>query len=137
MRSANRNRYGMVLSKDKSEEEAMRWLIRSVHLYPMNWGCWQEMTGLISRVEDVRTYLVCRQGDIRDTNFGTVESNISTPAAKHTVVHLPPPYLPRAISINTNSVELLKSATLHISDKPFPFNMSCYDLLSYERLHIG
>lgn len=45
--------YGMVLAKDKSEEEAMRWLIRSVHLYPMNWGCWLEMTSLIDRVEDV------------------------------------------------------------------------------------
>ena len=47
------SRYGMVLAKDKSEEEAMRWLIRSVHLYPMNWGCWLEMTSLIGRVEDV------------------------------------------------------------------------------------
>lgn len=44
----------MVLAKDKSEDEAMKWLIRSVHLYPMNWGCWQEMTSLINQVEDVR-----------------------------------------------------------------------------------
>lgn len=51
--TANGNRYGMVLAKDKSEEEAMKWLIRSVHLYPMNWGCWLEMTSLISQVEDV------------------------------------------------------------------------------------
>jgi anaphase-promoting complex subunit 8 len=43
----------MVLSKDKNEEEAMRWLINSVHLYPMNWGCWLEMAHLIGRVEDV------------------------------------------------------------------------------------
>lgn len=47
-------RYGMVLAKDKSNEAAMQWLIRSVHLYPMNWGCWLEMTSLIGRVEDVR-----------------------------------------------------------------------------------
>jgi anaphase-promoting complex subunit 8 len=45
--------YGIVLAKEKNEEEAMRLLIRSVHLYPMNWGCWLEMTSLISRVEDV------------------------------------------------------------------------------------
>lgn len=45
--------YGMVLAKEKNEGEAMRWLIRSVHLYPMNWGCWLEMTSLIGRVEDV------------------------------------------------------------------------------------
>lgn len=45
--------YGMVLAKEKNEELALMWLIRSVHLVPMNWGCWLEMTGLISRVEDV------------------------------------------------------------------------------------
>ncbi|KAH8805899.1 anaphase promoting complex subunit 8 [Xylogone sp. PMI_703] len=45
--------YGMVLAKDKNEEEAMRWLLRSVHLYPMNWSCWLEMTSLIARVEDL------------------------------------------------------------------------------------
>ncbi|KAH8591160.1 anaphase promoting complex subunit 8 [Bisporella sp. PMI_857] len=45
--------YGMVLAKDKNEEEAMRWLVRSVHLYPMNWGCWQEMTALIGRLDDL------------------------------------------------------------------------------------
>jgi anaphase-promoting complex subunit 8 len=48
----------MVLAKDKNEEEAMRWLIRSVHLYPMNWGCWLEMTSLISRVEDVSKHFL-------------------------------------------------------------------------------
>ena len=30
--------YGMVLAKEKNEEEAMRWLIRSVHLYPNELG---------------------------------------------------------------------------------------------------
>jgi len=46
-------RYGVVLAKDKNEEEAMRYFIQSVNLYPMNWGCWLEMTSLIGRVEDV------------------------------------------------------------------------------------
>ncbi|KAI1006604.1 Anaphase-promoting complex subunit 8 [Podosphaera aphanis] len=45
--------YGMVLAKDKNEEEAMKWLIRSVHLCPMNWACWLEMTSLVSRVDDL------------------------------------------------------------------------------------
>ncbi|CZR70214.1 related to cell division control protein CDC23 [Phialocephala subalpina] len=45
--------YGMVLAKDKSNEAAMQWLVRSVHIYPMNWGCWLEMTSLIGRVEDL------------------------------------------------------------------------------------
>ncbi|ORY71641.1 anaphase promoting complex subunit 8 [Pseudomassariella vexata] len=45
--------YGMVLAKQKNEELALYWLVRSVHLFPMNWGCWLEMTSLISRVEDL------------------------------------------------------------------------------------
>ncbi|KAK6834579.1 hypothetical protein PG987_009273 [Apiospora arundinis] len=45
--------YGMVLSRQKNEDLAMYWLGRSVHLFPMNWGCWLEMTSLISRVEDL------------------------------------------------------------------------------------
>ncbi|KAI0472083.1 TPR-like protein [Xylariaceae sp. FL0804] len=45
--------YGMILAKQKNEELALYWLVRSVHLFPMNWGCWLEMTSLISRVEDL------------------------------------------------------------------------------------
>lgn len=45
--------YGMVLAKEKNDEKAMEYFIRSVHKYTMNWGCWLEMTSLISRVEDV------------------------------------------------------------------------------------
>ncbi|KAI1084162.1 TPR-like protein [Whalleya microplaca] len=45
--------YGMVLAKEKNEELALYWLVRSTHLFPMNWGCWLEMTSLISRVEDL------------------------------------------------------------------------------------
>ncbi|KDN63105.1 putative tetratricopeptide [Colletotrichum sublineola] len=44
--------YGMVLAKEKNEDRAMDYFVRSVHLYPMNWGCWLEMTQLISRVDD-------------------------------------------------------------------------------------
>ncbi|EGY18195.1 anaphase-promoting complex subunit 8 [Verticillium dahliae VdLs.17] len=44
--------YGMVLAKEKNEDKAMEYFIRSVHLFPMNWGCWLEMTSLITRLED-------------------------------------------------------------------------------------
>ncbi|KAK5993439.1 Anaphase-promoting complex subunit 8 [Cladobotryum mycophilum] len=50
--------YGMVLAKEKNDERALEFLIRSVHKYPMNWGCWLEMTSLISRVEDLNR--ICR-----------------------------------------------------------------------------
>ena len=46
-------RYGMVLAKEKNDDRALQFFIRSVHKYTMNWGCWLEMTSLISRVEDV------------------------------------------------------------------------------------
>ncbi|KAI5461363.1 anaphase promoting complex subunit 8 [Mariannaea sp. PMI_226] len=45
--------YGMVLAKEKNDERALEFLVRSVHKYTMNWGCWLEMTSLISRVEDL------------------------------------------------------------------------------------
>lgn len=45
--------YGMVLAKEKNDEKAMQFFIQSVHKYTMNWGCWLEMTSLISRVDYV------------------------------------------------------------------------------------
>ncbi|KAF2141840.1 uncharacterized protein K452DRAFT_227944 [Aplosporella prunicola CBS 121167] len=45
--------YGIVLAKGKNEEMAKKWFIRSVHLYPYNWGAWQELASLIGSVEDL------------------------------------------------------------------------------------
>lgn len=45
--------YGVILLKGKNEEEAKKWLIRSVHLYPFHWGSWQELNDLLARPEDV------------------------------------------------------------------------------------
>ncbi|KAF2964464.1 hypothetical protein GQX73_g9115 [Xylaria multiplex] len=45
--------YGMILAKEKNEDQALYWLVRSVHMFPMNWGCWLEMTSLITRVDDL------------------------------------------------------------------------------------
>lgn len=45
--------YGIVLAKGKNEEEAKSWLIRSVHLYPYNWGAWLELSELLGSVEEV------------------------------------------------------------------------------------
>ncbi|KAI1332141.1 TPR-like protein [Xylariaceae sp. FL0255] len=45
--------YGMVLARERNEELALQWLTRSVHSFPMNWGCWQEMASLISRRDDL------------------------------------------------------------------------------------
>ncbi|KAG9255429.1 anaphase promoting complex subunit 8 [Emericellopsis atlantica] len=52
--------YGMVLAREKSEDLAMKYLVRSVHKYQFNWGCWLEMTSLISRPEHLsRTVDAC------------------------------------------------------------------------------
>ena len=45
--------YGIVLAKGKNEEEAKRWLIRSVHIFPFNWGAWLELNDLLNNTEDV------------------------------------------------------------------------------------
>ncbi|KAI1194935.1 TPR-like protein [Nemania serpens] len=45
--------YGMILAREKNDELALFWLVRSVHLFPMNWGCWLEMSSLITRVDDL------------------------------------------------------------------------------------
>lgn len=60
-----RRSYGMVLAKEKNTDEALSWFLRSVHLFPMNWGCWLEMTSAISRVEMVsHTSLTLAKYDI-------------------------------------------------------------------------
>ncbi|KAB8292281.1 hypothetical protein EYC80_008023 [Monilinia laxa] len=47
--------YGMVLAKDKNEDEAMRWLVRSVELFPMNWG-WNYYSLLSSHEKAVQYF---------------------------------------------------------------------------------
>ena len=46
--------YGVVLAKGKTEEDAKGWLIRSVRLYPFNWGAWLELSDLLDRFEDLQ-----------------------------------------------------------------------------------
>lgn len=45
--------YGIVLAKGKNEQLAKKWLVQSVHLYPYNWGAWQELSSLITSVEEL------------------------------------------------------------------------------------
>lgn len=52
--------YGIVLAKGKNEEEAKRWLIRSVHMFPYNWGAWLELNDLLGSMDEVRcSFLGC------------------------------------------------------------------------------
>ena len=45
--------YGMVLAKGKNEEHAKKWLIKSVHSYPYNWGAWEELSKLIETADEL------------------------------------------------------------------------------------
>ena len=46
--------YGIVLAKSKMEDDAKKWLIRSIHLFPFNWGAWLELAELLNNVEDLQ-----------------------------------------------------------------------------------
>jgi len=48
--------FGIVLAKGKTETEAKKWLIRSVHLYPFNWGAWLEFSELLNNVDEVSSF---------------------------------------------------------------------------------
>ncbi|KAJ6790204.1 hypothetical protein PWT90_08010 [Aphanocladium album] len=45
--------YGMVLAKEKNDKKALGYFLQSVHKFPMNWGCWLEITSLTSRSDDL------------------------------------------------------------------------------------
>lgn len=45
--------YGIVLAKNKSDDAARQWLIRSVNIFPYNWGAWQELFALLTSIEDL------------------------------------------------------------------------------------
>ncbi|OJK00136.1 hypothetical protein ASPACDRAFT_118073 [Aspergillus aculeatus ATCC 16872] len=46
--------YGVILLKGRNEDEAKKWLIRSVHLNPFHWGSWQELNDLLASTEDLK-----------------------------------------------------------------------------------
>jgi anaphase-promoting complex subunit 8 len=55
--------YGVVLLRQKNEEEAQGALIKSVNLYPYNWCAWQELAGTVGSLSDVCCPLLSRLSD--------------------------------------------------------------------------
>jgi len=53
--------YGIVLAKGKNEDLAKEWFIRSVNIYPFNWGAWQELANLLNSIEEVSDVILCYQ----------------------------------------------------------------------------
>lgn len=46
--------YGVVLAKNKNEDLARTWLVRSVRLYPYNWSAWEELCSLLGTVDQLQ-----------------------------------------------------------------------------------
>ena len=46
--------YGIVLAKGKTDSDARKWLIKSVQMFPFNWGAWLELSDLLNNVEELQ-----------------------------------------------------------------------------------
>ena len=49
--------YGVVLAKSKHEAAAQHWLLQSVRLNPYHWGAWEELSSLLSNVDDLSKHV--------------------------------------------------------------------------------
>ena len=49
--------YGVVLSKSKQEDLAQEWLLRSVRLNPYHWGAWEELSSMLTSVDDLKAHI--------------------------------------------------------------------------------
>lgn len=45
--------YGLALARAKLEILAKSWLVKSLNLYPYNWGAWLELAALLGSVDEV------------------------------------------------------------------------------------
>ncbi|KAI5854374.1 anaphase promoting complex subunit 8 [Tricharina praecox] len=66
--------YGIVLQKQKNEEEARGALLKSVNLYPYNWSAWQELGATIGTLTDLNTILPSLPANIM-TNLFVLSTN--------------------------------------------------------------
>ena len=60
--------YGVVLARSKQEELAQEWFLRAVRLNPYHWGSWEELSHLLSSVDDLNAQL----------NAGILPQNVMT-----------------------------------------------------------
>jgi anaphase-promoting complex subunit 8 len=49
--------YGVILAKSRQEQLAQQWLLRSVRVNPYHWGAWEELTSLLSSIDDLNAQL--------------------------------------------------------------------------------
>ena len=49
--------YGLVLLRSGQEKHAQEWLLRSVRLNPFHWGAWEELSSLLSNIDNLNTQI--------------------------------------------------------------------------------
>lgn len=111
--------YGIVLAKEKNTEEALQWFLRSVHLFPMNWGCWLEMTSSITRVE-----LVGQKAPDNDeftwlTIHAAQQNNTSLTTA-HRFLHVPHTYVFGTLPTDDRVADRVGTASGHFPQLALP-----------------
>ncbi|KAH7329485.1 cell division cycle protein-like protein 23 [Stachybotrys elegans] len=62
--------YGIVLARDSNHDHAIYWLLKSVALYPWNWGAWLELMDLIRDAQHLKQI----QAELSPTLMGLIFS---------------------------------------------------------------
>ena len=100
--------YGIVLAKGKTEEDAKRWLINSVHLFPFNWGAWVELSDLLTNSEDLRKIVPGLPQNVMTAIFHLYASQQLSQCFEetHTQLHELEKYFPTSLFLKTQQALL-------------------------------
>jgi len=97
--------YGVVLSKSRQEALAQQWLLRSVRLNPYHWGAWDELSSLLSSMDDLNAQLT--SSDLPQNVMGLIYQTyasvdlFSTNDASSTYLHTLLQIFPRSTFLQT------------------------------------
>ena len=83
--------YGIVLAKGKTDNDARKWLIKSVQLFPFNWGAWLELSDILNNVEELQNVIPELPQDLMTLIFhlyASQELYQVTEAIHHTLTEL-------------------------------------------------
>lgn len=122
--------YGVILLKGRNEEEAKKWLMRSVHLNPFHWGAWQELNDLLASPEDVRVF---SRISIMVANMWAVETRHRHFAAEYHDAYLPCSLQPRTLSSHRGDISGFVGARDDISHERVPKNSASSAVLPFQR----
>ena len=124
--------YGVVLSKGKTENDAKRWLIRSVHICPFNWSAWLELGDLIGNVEEV-SCIARSSGRIDSDWIDLVAESASRAPTESHERHIQCVRQSGALSINRYYSPRLVGAGKLLPRKSISKDPKGVDVLSFQR----